>query len=75
MPLYTFIHSLLNVLVQIANKMGLQTTLILPAALRPGGSQPLTEMSTGSRKIIFVGSKVRSVRRADNLTTICEPIV
>jgi hypothetical protein len=24
MPLYTFIHSLLNVLVQIANKMGLQ---------------------------------------------------
>jgi hypothetical protein len=25
MPLYTFIHNLLNVLVQIANKMGLQT--------------------------------------------------
>jgi hypothetical protein len=24
MPLYTFIHNLLNVLVQIANKMGLQ---------------------------------------------------
>jgi hypothetical protein len=24
MPLYTFLHSLLNVLVQIANKMGLQ---------------------------------------------------
>jgi hypothetical protein len=27
MPLYTFIHSLLNVLVQIANKMGLQKNL------------------------------------------------
>jgi hypothetical protein len=24
MPLYTFLHKLLNVLVQIANKMGLQ---------------------------------------------------
>jgi hypothetical protein len=24
MPLYTFLHNLLNVLVQIANKMGLQ---------------------------------------------------
>jgi hypothetical protein len=29
MPLYTFIHSLLNVLVQIANKMGLQKKIKL----------------------------------------------
>jgi hypothetical protein len=32
----------------------------------------LTEMSTGSRKVMFLGSRVY---RADNLTTICEPIV
>jgi hypothetical protein len=32
-------------------------------------------MSTKNIKIIFLGSKVRPVRRADNLTTICEPIV
>jgi hypothetical protein len=38
--------------------------------------QPLTEMSTRRRKIImFLGSKVRRVRRADNLTAISEPIV
>jgi hypothetical protein len=39
-------------------------------------TQSLTEMSTRSIKIImFLGSKVRRVRRADNLTTICEPTV
>jgi hypothetical protein len=38
-------------------------------------TQPLTEMSTRSRKIIFLGSKVRRLRKADNLTAICEPIV
>jgi hypothetical protein len=35
----------------------------------------LTEMSTRNIKIMFLGSKVRRVSRADNLTTICEPIV
>jgi hypothetical protein len=40
------------------------------------GTQSLTEMSTRNRKIImFLGSKVRPVRRADNVTAICEPIV
>jgi hypothetical protein len=39
-------------------------------------TQPLTEMSTRNIKIImFLGSKVRRVRKADNLTAICEPIV
>jgi hypothetical protein len=38
-------------------------------------TQPLTEMSTRSRKIMFLGSKARPVRRADNLTAICEPTV
>jgi hypothetical protein len=38
-------------------------------------TQPLTEMSTRNIKIImFMGSKVRRVRRADNRTAICEPI-
>jgi hypothetical protein len=39
-------------------------------------TQPLTEMSTRNIKIImFPGSKVRPVRRADNLIANCEPIV
>jgi hypothetical protein len=38
-----------------------------------GYTQLLTEMSTGNIKlIIFVGSKVRRVRGADNFTAICE---
>jgi hypothetical protein len=36
-----------------------------------GFSQPLTEMSTRDRKIMLLGSNVRPVRRADNLTAIC----
>jgi hypothetical protein len=41
-----------------------------------GFTQLLTEMSTRNIKIImFLGSKVRLVRRADNLTAIYEPIV
>jgi hypothetical protein len=39
-------------------------------------TQPLTEMNTRNIKIImFLEGKVRLVRRADNLTAICEPIV
>jgi hypothetical protein len=39
-------------------------------------TQPLTEMSYRNIKIImFLGSKVRLVREADNLTVIYEPIV
>jgi hypothetical protein len=39
--------------------------------------QPLTEMSTGNikKKIMFLGSKVRPVHGADNLTAKCEPII
>jgi hypothetical protein len=41
-----------------------------------GRTQPLTEMSTRNIKIkMFLGSKVRLVRKADNLTAIYEPIV
>jgi hypothetical protein len=44
---------------------------------RPWGLLSLkTEMNTRNVKIImFLGSKVRRVRKADNLTAICEPIV
>jgi hypothetical protein len=48
---------------------------LLPSALDPGVTQPLTEIGTRNRKIKFLGSKVQPVRRADNLTAICEPIV
>jgi hypothetical protein len=41
-----------------------------------GFTQPLTEMSTRNFKIMmFLGSKVRPVRKADNLTAIYEAIV
>jgi hypothetical protein len=40
-----------------------------------GFTQPLTEMSIRSRKILFLGSRARAVRKANNLTAICEPIV
>jgi hypothetical protein len=44
--------------------------VILPVALGPGVH------SASNRKIImFLGSKVRPVRRVDNLATVCEPIV
>jgi hypothetical protein len=40
-----------------------------------GFTQPLTEMSTRSRKVKFLGSRGRPVRTADNPTAICEPTV
>jgi hypothetical protein len=40
-----------------------------------GFTRPLTEMSTISRKIMFLGSRARPVRRTDGLTAISEPIV
>jgi hypothetical protein len=40
-----------------------------------GFTQPLTEMSTRSRKIMFLASEVLLVCRADNLAAICEPIL
>jgi hypothetical protein len=41
-----------------------------------GFTHPLTEMSTRNIKIImFLGSKARLVRKADNLTAIYDPIV
>jgi hypothetical protein len=50
--------------------------LIFPAALGQGFTQFLTEMITRHIRIImFLGSKVRPVRRADKVTTICKPIV
>jgi hypothetical protein len=46
--------------------------------LNPSGSTRPWVYSASNRNekiIMFLGSKVRRVRRADNLTTICEPIV
>jgi hypothetical protein len=43
--------------------------------MAPEFTQPLTEMSFGSRKTMFLGSRARPVRKADNFTAICEPIV
>jgi hypothetical protein len=40
-----------------------------------GFTQPLTQISTKGRKVMFLGSKARPVRRADNLPAICELIV
>jgi hypothetical protein len=49
--------------------------LLLPAALGPRIYSPLTEMSNRSRNIMFLGNRSRPVCRADNLNSICEPIV
>jgi ABC-type cobalt transport system substrate-binding protein len=40
-----------------------------------GFTQPLTQMSTRSRKTMFLGSYAQPVRRADKLTAIYEPFV
>jgi hypothetical protein len=47
--------------------------LILPAALG-SGVYSASNINIRSRKIIFLGSRVRRVRKADKLTAICEPI-
>jgi hypothetical protein len=39
MPLYTFLHNLLNVLVQIANKMGLKKNTYVLLQVPPIGRQ------------------------------------
>jgi hypothetical protein len=50
--------------------------LILPVALGPGVYSASNGNEYWNIKIImFLGSKVRRVRRADNFTAICEPIV
>jgi hypothetical protein len=36
-----------------------------------GFTQPLREMSTRSRKMMFLRSRARPVRRADNLAAFC----
>jgi hypothetical protein len=46
--------------------------LILPVALGPGVHS--AEMSTRGRKIMFLRSRARPVRRADCFTAISEPI-
>jgi hypothetical protein len=47
--------------------------LILGAALGPAVTQPPTEMSTRSRRVMFLGSRVRPVCKADSLTAIGKP--
>jgi hypothetical protein len=50
--------------------------LIFPAALGPGVYSASNSKGSRNIKIImFLGSKVRRVRRADNLTAIYGPIV
>jgi hypothetical protein len=48
---------------------------ISPAALTPGFTQPVTEMSIRNKKEKFLGSRARLARKADKLTTICKPIL
>jgi hypothetical protein len=52
MPLYTFIHSLLNVLVEIANKMGLKKISFVYASLSDA-------VSTTD----YIASDVRRIRK------------
>jgi hypothetical protein len=48
--------------------------LILLAAHGAGFTQPLREMNIRSKKIVFLGSKMRPVRWVENLAVTGEPI-
>jgi hypothetical protein len=72
MPLYKFLHNLLYVLVQIANKIGLHKktnpfsdTMVLKS------TPSLTEVSDGN----LSGSKARPALKTDKVIAICVPIV
>jgi hypothetical protein len=49
--------------------------VILPAALSPAVYSVTNRNEYRKHKVIFLGSKARRVRRADNHTVICEPTV
>jgi hypothetical protein len=49
--------------------------LMLPAALGPGVHSASNRNEYQKQKKMFLGSKARPVRRADNLTTIYKPVV
>jgi hypothetical protein len=63
----TFAESLLKHVLLLSNKAG--------GSLKITGSRPNEVNEFFFRKIIFLGSRARQVRRTDNLTAICEPIV
>jgi hypothetical protein len=48
--------------------------LILSAALVPGVYSASNRNEYQKQKIMFPGSRVRPVRKADNFAAICEPI-
>jgi hypothetical protein len=54
-----------------------QLQLVIYIYIGPVFTQPLTEMTIGTikKKVMFLESKVRPVRGADNLIAIYEPIV
>jgi hypothetical protein len=47
----------------------------LSGRTRPCGLHSLERSTTNIKTIMFLESKVRPVRRADNLTPMCEPIL
>jgi hypothetical protein len=49
--------------------------LILPAALGPRVNSASGRNEYQKQKLMILESKVRPVRRADNLAAICEPAV
>jgi hypothetical protein len=49
--------------------------IILPAALGPGVHSASNRNEYQKIKIKFLGNRARPVRKADNLTAICEPTV
>jgi hypothetical protein len=49
--------------------------LFLPAAIGPGVHSASMRNKYQKQKIMFLGSRSWPVRRADNLTAICQPTV
>jgi hypothetical protein len=63
---YTILENLLDIVTVLVLSVGVGNILALA-----GRTPPLTEMSTRN----LPGGKGRPVRKADNLTAFCEPIV
>jgi hypothetical protein len=59
MPLYTFLHSLLNVLVQIANKMGLQNENNNTCSVSSSPNQHIR--NTGTQTVIMAPTNLKEL--------------
>jgi hypothetical protein len=65
MPLYTLLQNLLNVMVQVANKMGIQTKYTLPSKYMDNRSLIQTNKQTNSMEVVISAKKNTTFLSAD----------